>query len=95
MKIKNTFTKKGFELYWVDDSGLRMQKQFTELFIMPETDRIRISVHDDGMGLEETDKAAVIAAKIALEFGYRQGTNIIDPITNGTIESDDEYYKYF
>jgi hypothetical protein len=95
LKIKNTLLEMKFDLYWIDDSGLRMQKYFTEVHVIPENERLRILVHDDGLVLDETEEIAKIVARIALEFGYRQGANLVDPHDNSMYESDDEYYKYF
>ena len=75
-----------------DDGGLYMDKFPTEVRLIPETDRLRLVIHDDGQDVSETYKALRIAEKIVLKYGYKRGENIIG---SGYEESDDEFYKYF
>lgn len=83
-----------YSLWWCDDSGLRMQKRLTEIHFIPETDRLRVCIHDDGIGDSETDKALKIANQIFLKYGYKEGEDILDG-KGGYLESNDEMYKYF
>ena len=83
-----------YSLEWCDDSGLRMQKMFTEVHFIPETDRLRVLIHDDGRVEPETDKALKIAEIIFLKHEYKKGEDILDG-KGGYIESNDEMYKYF
>lgn len=93
-ELKSILIKRGYSVEWCDDMGLRMQKWFTEIHFIPESDRLRLCIHDDGLGEEETDEVLKIAAEIVLKHGYRQGTNIVGK-NHGMLERDDEYYKYF
>ena len=77
-----------------DDSGLKMQKWLTEVHLIPETDRLRVCIHDDGAGDSETYETLKIAEKIFLKYGYINGEDILDG-KGGYIESNDEMYKYF
>jgi hypothetical protein len=76
-----------------DEGGLDMDKFPTEVRLIPETDRLRLVIHDDGQDVSETYKALRIVEKIVLKYGYRRGDNII----NGSAfeEIDNEFYKYF
>ena len=93
-ELKKTFLKRGYSLGYCEDMGLRMQFQYTEIHFIPETDRLRLCIHDDGMGEKETNVALELGAEIVLKYGYTQGTGELDG-NGGFKESDDEYYKYF
>jgi hypothetical protein len=80
-ELKELFLKRRYHLGWCDDNGLRMQNGFTEIHFIPENDRLRLCIHDDGMGEKETDIALKLASKVVLKYGYKQ--------------VEDEYYKYF
>jgi hypothetical protein len=94
IELRNTLLQRGYVLNYCENMGLRMQKYFTEIHFIPEDDRLRICIHDDGMGEKETDIALNIAKEIVLKYGYKQGENKFN-IFSGYEESDDEFYKYF
>lgn len=87
-ELIDTFLNEKYYFNYCEDIGLRMQKAYTEIHFIPETNRLRVCIHDDGMGTEETDKAIKIAKNIVEKYGYHQGDNEKDE------ESDDEFYKY-
>jgi hypothetical protein len=83
-----------YSLEWCNDYGLKMQKMYTEVHFIPETDRLRVFIHDDGMVVPETDKALKIAEIIFLKYEYKKGEDIHDG-KGGYIESKQCMYKYF
>lgn len=93
-ELINVYHERKYSLNWCDDDGLRMQKKFTEIHFIPEDDRLRLCIHDDGMGEKETEKALRIGRDVVLKYGYRQGIKKVDK-NGGLEESEDEYYKYF
>ena len=92
-EIIKTFRSRKYSLEYCSDIGLYMFKYPTEVRLIPETDRLRLVIHDDGQDVSETYKALRIAEKIVLKYGYKRGENII--IGSGFEESDDEFYNYF
>ena len=95
-ELMTTFLKRNYCLYWCDDTGLRMQKRFTEIHFIPEADRLRLCIHDDGIGEKETERALKIGADIVTKYEYKQGQNIFDDYRHGGLkECEDEFYKYF
>lgn len=93
-ELIEVFSKRKYYLGYSEDIGMRMQKRFTEIHFIPEIDRLRLCIHDDGMGDKETEKALKIGAEIVKKYGYRQGNHIIRK-DRSLEESEDEYYKYF
>ncbi len=91
-EIIETFRSRKYSLEYSSDSGLHMLKYPTKVHLIPETDRLRLLIHDHGLNKSETYKALRIAEIIVLKYGYRRGENIIG---SGFEESDDEFYKYF
>jgi len=89
-ELIEAFLKRGYMNCHCYDSGLRMQKMFTEIHFIPETDRLRLCIHDDGMGEKETDIALEIGKKIVEKYGYKQGNHSLNEE-----EWEHEYYKYF
>jgi len=91
-ELIKVFKSKGYELWDCSSNGLRMQKYFTEIHLIPEDNRLRLLIHDDGMGEEITNVAWNIGKEIVLKYGYRQGVNILGG-NNGFIEHESEFYK--
>ena len=89
-ELMEIFIKNKYSLHYCEDMGLRMQKIYTEIHFIPETDRLRLCIHDDGMGEKETDKALKIGKKIVEKYGYKQGNHSLNEE-----EWEHEYYKYF
>jgi hypothetical protein len=93
-ELKDRFKNLGYEFWGCSESGLRMQKDFTEIHFLPEEERLRICIHDDGMDMEETKMAWEIGKEIGLKYGYKQGEpSRKEP--RELEEYDDEFYKYF
>jgi len=91
-ELIKVFKSKGYELWDCSSNGLRMQKYFTEIHLIPEYNRLRFLIHDDGMGEDNTNIAWNLGKDIVLKYGYRQGVNILDS-NNGFIEHESEFYK--
>lgn len=88
-ELIDVFMERGYTFGYSEDMGMRMDYYPTEVHFIPETERLRLCIHDDGMGEEETDEAIKIAKSIVEKYGYKQGDEDSDE------ESEDEFYKYF
>lgn len=95
-ELVKELNNQGCVLFYLDEtSGLRMQKRETEIHLIIESNRMRLCIHDDGLGLPETDRIRDLSGRILMKYGYRKGTNILDAGGRGYYESEDEYYKYY
>ncbi|MFM8319171.1 MAG: hypothetical protein ACKOAV_12490 [Bacteroidota bacterium] len=58
-----------------DDRGLYLDKFPTEVRLIPETDRLRLVIHDDGQDVSETYKALRIVEATLNRFGLNKKSN--------------------
>jgi hypothetical protein len=96
-EIIETFINLGYSIEYISED-IKLMKWPTEVHFINEKrqdfQRFRLCIHDDGMGMDETDKAIEIGSKIVEKYGYHRGVKSADSTDVFREEYVDDWYRY-